>query len=91
MPGSLSLVDSVLLALLAPVYPPARRRRSVPLGCMGNRLGRLVGVDSGVAGISVGPGLIIGLNRLSPAPAEPGIIGICLVAAGSRVAPTARP
>ena len=90
MPGSLSLVDSVLLALLAPVYPPARRRRSVPLGCMGNRLGRLVGVDSGVAGISVGPGLIIGLNRLGIAPALSGIIGVGLGAARGCVAPAAR-
>ena len=38
LPGSLSLVDSVLLALLTPVHPMTFRRRSVPLGCLGNRL-----------------------------------------------------
>ena len=78
LPGSLSLLDSVLLALLTPVNPTTWRCRSVPLGCLGNRLGLLVGVDSGVAGISVGLGLIIGLHRLGIAPAYPGIIGVCL-------------
>ena len=91
MPGSQSLLDSVLLALLTLVYPTTRRRSSVPPGCLGNRLGRLVSVDSGVAGISVGLGLIIGLNRLGIAPALPGIIRVCLGTPIRRVAPTGRP
>jgi hypothetical protein len=61
---------------------------------LGNRLGLLV-VDSGVAGISVGLGLIIGLHRLGIAPALPGIIGVSLgvglAAAIGWVAPTERP
>jgi hypothetical protein len=77
-------VDSVLLALLTPVYPTIWRLRSVPLGCLGN----LLVVDSGVAGISVGLGLIIGLNRLGIAPALPGIIGVSLATAIGGVAPT---
>jgi hypothetical protein len=63
-------------------------------------LGNLLVVDSGVAGISVGLGLIIGLNRLGIAPALPGIIGVGLAAAVGWVglaaavgwvAPTERP
>ena len=87
VPGSLSLVDSVLLALLTPVYPTIWRLRSVPLGCLGN----LLVVDSRVAGISVGLGLIIGLHRLGIAPALAGIIGVGLGATVGWVAPTARP
>jgi hypothetical protein len=96
LPGSLALMDSVLLALLTPVYPTTLRLRSVPLGCLGN----LLVVDSGVSGISVGLGLIIGLNRLGIAPALPGIIGVGLAAtvgwvglaaAVGWVAPTERP
>jgi hypothetical protein len=41
-------------------------------------LGNLLVVDSRVAGISVGLGLIIGLNRLGIAPTLPGIIGVGL-------------
>jgi hypothetical protein len=41
---------------------------------LGTRLGLLV-VIFGVAGISGGLGLIIGLNRLGIAPACPGVIG----------------
>jgi len=69
-------LDSVLLALLTRVYPTTWRRSSVPLGCLGNRLGRLVDVDSGVAGISIGLGLIIGLNRLGIAPTSSGVRGV---------------
>jgi len=97
LPGSLSLLDSLLLALLTPVYPTALRLRSVPLVCLGN----LLVVDpSGVAGIRVGLGLIIGLNRLGIAPAWPGTIGVSLAAAVGWVglaaairwvAPTERP
>jgi len=76
LPGSQSLTDSVLLALLTPVNPPTWRCRSLLPGCLGNRRGRLVGVDSGGDGISVGLGLIIGLHRLGIAPAYPGIIGV---------------
>jgi hypothetical protein len=88
--GSLSLVYSLLLALLTPVYPATLRLRSVPLVCLGN----LLVVDpSGVAGISVGLGLIIRLNRLGIAPALPWIIGVGLgvglAAAVGWVAPTA--
>jgi hypothetical protein len=54
-------------------------------------LGNLLVVDFGVAGIGVGLGLIIGLNRLGIAPALPGIIGVGLGAAGGWVAPTGRP
>ena len=89
MPGSLSLVDPVLLVLLTPVYPTTLRRGSVPPGCLGNRLAGLGGVDFGVAGISIGLGLIIGLNRLGIGPALPGIIG--LGAAVGWVTPTERP
>ena len=42
LPGSLPLLDSVLLALLTPVYPTTLRLRSVPLVCLGNRLALLV-------------------------------------------------
>jgi hypothetical protein len=76
LPGSQSLVDSLLLALLTPVYPATWRGGRVPLGCIGNRLALLVDVTSGVAGIAVGLGLIIGLIRLGIAPAGPGIIGV---------------
>jgi len=58
---------------------------------LGNRLGRLVDVDSGVAGISIGLGLIIGLNRLGIAPALPGIIGVGLATAVGLVTPTGGP
>jgi hypothetical protein len=80
-------MDSVLLALLTPVQPKAFRRRSVPLGGLGNRLI----IDFRVAGISVGLRLIIGLNRLGIASALPGIIGVGLAAAVGGVAPTGRP
>jgi hypothetical protein len=61
-------------------------------------LGNLLVVDFGVAGISVGLGLIIGLHRLAIglpiglaiAPAHPGIIGVTLGAAIGWVAPTER-
>jgi hypothetical protein len=52
---------------------------------------RLVGVDIRVAGISIGLGLIIGLNRLGIASALPGIIGVGLAAAVGWVAPTPTP
>jgi hypothetical protein len=84
-------MDSVLLVLLTPVQPTAFRRRNVPLGGLGIRLARLVGVDFRVAGISVGLRLIIGLNRLGIAPALPRIIGVGLGAAVGGVAPTGRP
>jgi hypothetical protein len=83
------LLDAVLLVLLTPVQPATRRLRSVLLGCLGNRLARLVNVDFGVAGISVDLGLIIGLHRLGIAPAYPGIIGVGLGAAIGRIAPLA--
>jgi len=58
---------------------------------LGNRLGLLV-VDSGVAGISVGLGPIIGLDRLGIALTLPGIIGGGLLAAARGwVAPAERP
>ena len=41
-------------------------------------MGNLLIIDFGVAGISVGLGLIIGLHRLGIAPALPGIIGVGL-------------
>lgn len=89
LPGSLSLLDSLLLVLLTLVYPTTWRRSRVPPRCLGNRLGRLVAADSGVAGISVGPGLIVRLNRLGTGPAYPGIIGACLGTPVGCVAPTA--
>ena len=70
LPGSQSLLDSVLLALLTPVYPPTWRRQQGTPGLLGEPAGLVV--DFGVAGISVGLGLIIGLNRLGIAPAAPG-------------------
>jgi len=91
LPGSQSLVDSLLLALLTPVYPATWRGSRVPLGCgLGNRLI----VNSRVARISVGLGLIRGLAllvirlaRLGIASAGPGIIGVWLAPAVGLLAP----
>ena len=77
LPGSQSLVDSLLLALLTPVYPATWRGSRVPLGCLGTRLivglGLIIGLALLVIRLAL---LVIRLARLGIASAGPGIIGV---------------
>jgi hypothetical protein len=91
LPGSLSLVDSLLLALLTPVYPATWRGSRVPLGCLGTRLivglGLIIGLALLVIGLAL---LVIRLALLGIASAGPGIIGVWLAPAVGREAPKGR-
>jgi len=81
LPGSQSLVDSLLLALLTPVYPATWRGSRIPLGCLGTRL--IVGLRL-IIGLAL---LVIRLARLGIASAGPGIIGVWLAPPVGLLAP----